>query len=328
MRLSTIGIGAAAIVLGLLAVVATKSYLDNQRAMFARSAPKEVVETIVVAAEPLRFGQRLGPTVLREIPWPAGQRPVGSFATIEEMVKDGERQVLQPIETAEPVLAGKITGAGQRATLSATIAEGMKAMAIRVNDVNGVAGFVLPGDRVDIMLIRTQTRGDAGNNTYVDVLLQGVKVIAIDQVADERVEKPSIARTVTLEVNTEMAQRLTLAQAVGQLSLALRQVASPEVEMTRRISLDDLSSGASSASPILRASVSEDERFKQIEDLLTDVGSSLGNRIEGIKQELNAQTKVLETRDTVVNVYRNAQRTEYAVGSEVVETAAGTVETE
>ena len=83
----------------------------------------------------------------------------------------------------------------------------MKAVSIRVNDVLGVAGFVLPGDRVDIML----TRSDKAVGTYTDVLLQGVKVLAIDQTADDRADKPSVARTVTFEVSTQEAQKLTLA---------------------------------------------------------------------------------------------------------------------
>ncbi len=311
MRFSTIIITLAAIVLGLGAVMMTRAYLENQRQMLAEQGKgDEVAETLVVASEALRFGQRLTPTVLREIPWPVGQRPAGSFTTIEEMIAEGDRFVLQPIEAAEPVLTGKITGAGQRATLSATLEDGMKAMAIRVNDVNGVAGFVLPGDRVDILLIRAENE-----NTFVDVLLQGVKVIAIDQLADERSEQPSVARTVTLEVNTEMAQRLTLAQAVGQLSLALRQVASPDIEETRRVSLADLT--ATSSQDIVPASaVADEDRFREIEALVTDVGSSLGNRIEGIKQELNAKVQPSPSSMAVINVYRNAQRTEYPVEAE------------
>ena len=128
--------------------------------------------------------------------------------------------MLTAIEANEPILSSKITGPGQRATLSAMIADGMRAVTIRVNDVEGVAGFVLPGDRVDVALTR---QGDKSASTSTDVVLQNVKVLAIDQIADERADKPSIARAVTLEVDTNSAQKLALASPVGTLSLMLRK---------------------------------------------------------------------------------------------------------
>ena len=118
----------------------------------------------------------------------------------------GRRVVLTAIEANEPMLSSKITGPGQRATLSAVIADGMRAVTIRVNDVDGVAGFVLPGDRVDVALTR-----QADKNNTNDVVLQNIKVLAIDQTADERTDKPSIARAVTLEVDSTDAQKLALA---------------------------------------------------------------------------------------------------------------------
>jgi pilus assembly protein CpaB len=314
MRIGTVITLTSAVVFGTGAVLLTKTYLEGQRAAIARAGQPVVTDTLVVAAEPLRFGQRLSSAVLTEIPWPSKQRPSGSFATVEEMTREGDRFALSAIEAAEPILNAKITGPGQRATLSATLDKGMKAMAIRVNDVNGVAGFVLPGDRVDVLLTRSTNSQSGDTNTFVDVLLQGVKVIAIDQLADERAETPAIARTVTLEVDTPMAQRLTLAQAVGQLSLALRQVASPSVEQTRRVSLADLTGEATAPDLEAKPSVTE-ARFQEIEELVTDVGSSLGNRIEDIKKELNGSAAPV-SRSTVVNVYRNAQLTEYPVSTE------------
>jgi pilus assembly protein CpaB len=178
-----------------------------------------VLQTVVVATKPLRFGTELADEHLREMPWPSGSLPTGAFEKITDVLtKDGRRAVLSPIEANEPVLSWKISGPGERATLSAVVTEGMRAIAIKINDVLGVAGFVLPGDRVDIMLTR---RGGGGG--YTDLLLQSVKVLAIDQLADERSDKPDVAKTVTIEVDTEDAQKLTLAQTVGTLSLALRK---------------------------------------------------------------------------------------------------------
>jgi pilus assembly protein CpaB len=107
---------------------------------------------------------------------------------------------------------------------------------IRVNDVEGVAGFVLPGDRVDVVLTRQQDKTAAA----ADVVLQNVKVLAVDQLADERTDKPSVVKAVTLEVEVIAAQKLALASTVGTLSLALRKAGEATPTSTRRITLSDL----------------------------------------------------------------------------------------
>jgi pilus assembly protein CpaB len=148
----------------------------------------------------------------------------------------GKRVVLAAIEINEPILAVKITGPGQRATLSAVLHEGMKAVTIRVNDVEGVAGFVLPGDRVDIALTRLDGKGGA----TTDVVLQNAQVLAIDQSADERTAAPSVAKSVTLEVDTVAAQKLGLAAQLGSLSLMLRKAGETSSQKSLRVSLKDL----------------------------------------------------------------------------------------
>jgi len=240
-----------AILFGSGAVFVTKMWMDNQRPVVTTAeAGLPQTTTVVVAARSLRFGDRLQNDNLREIAWPHGNVPSGAFITREDLLKEGERFVITAVEANEPVLGWKITGPGQRATLSAVVESGKKAVTIRVNDVLGVAGFVLPGDRVDILLMRNgRNRSGNSESAYVDVLLQGVKVLAIDQLADERTDDPLVAKAVTLEVDTEQAQKLTLAANVGQLSLALRNVAQGEGEPTRRVTISDLNAGTDSALP-------------------------------------------------------------------------------
>jgi pilus assembly protein CpaB len=240
-RKSTIVMIAFAVVFGLLAVFIAQTWLNNQTEARMRSleANKKQVatRTIVVASKPLRFGSDLsGGGGLREVAWPSEAIPAGAFSTIAELGKDGKRVVLSPIEANEPVLGWKITGPGQRATLSAMIREGLRAFTVRVNDVDGVAGFVLPGDYVDVALTRQSDKTAA----TTDVILQNARVLAIDQVADERLEKPSVAKAVTLEVDTTGAQKLSLAASIGSLSLMLRKAGEANSEFTRRISVTDL----------------------------------------------------------------------------------------
>lgn len=240
MRANSIIMVVLAGIFGILAVVLANMWLANQRNQMAGAS--EIAEsTILVATVPLKFGDPVTADKMRQIPWPAGSIPAGAFKTAEEMfAKEGNRQALQAIAVNEPILASKITGPGQRATLSAVLADGMKAVSIRVNDVLGVAGFVFPGDRVDVLLTRTVRDGNGTDQSFVDVLLQGMKVLAVDQVADESTENPTVVKAVTLEANTKDAQKLTLAAGAGQLSLALRQVAANKGETTERVTLADL----------------------------------------------------------------------------------------
>jgi pilus assembly protein CpaB len=238
-RASTLVMIGFAVVFGVLAVFVAQTWLNNQAELRAKNleAQKKTVptRTIVVASRPLRFGSELSSGNLREVAWPEEALPAGSFAKISE-VTAGRRVALTAIDPNEPVLNSKITGPGQRATLSAVIHEGMKAVTIRVNDVDGVGGFVLPGDHVDIVLTR---QGDKNNATN-DVVLQSTRVLAIDQLADERTDKPTVAKSVTLEVNTAGAQKLALASSVGTLSLMLRKAGEANAEYNRRITLSDI----------------------------------------------------------------------------------------
>jgi pilus assembly protein CpaB len=196
--------------------------------------------TIVVASAPLGFGTVLDRDNIREIAWPAERLPDGAFATKNELMKDGRRAMLTPVARDEPILKTKITGPDQRASLSALLEEGKRAVTVRVDDVRGVAGFVLPGDRVDVVLIRAVPRPNSLAENISDVLLQHVKVLAVDQLVNERQEKPTIAKAVTLEVSTDQAQKILLATNIGKLSLILRQAGETDRESARRITENDL----------------------------------------------------------------------------------------
>ena len=241
-RTSTVVMIAFAVVFGLLAVFVAQSWLDSQteQRMKSLNAQKKPVptQTIVVASKPLRFGNELTAGHLRELPWPDGALPNGSFSKISDLLGTGKRVALTAIEVNEPVLATKVTGSGQRATLSAMLRDGLKAFTVRVNDVDGVAGFVLPGDRVDVALTRQIDKTIA----TTDIVLQNARVLAVDQVADERTDKPSVAKAVTLEVDVIGAQKLSLSASIGTLSLMLRKAGDSNSEYTRRVSLRDLES--------------------------------------------------------------------------------------
>ena len=155
MRKNTVVMVGIAVVFGLLAVFVAQGWLNYQAELSRRVvAPKEkpvATRTIVIAAGPLRFGTHVNADSLREVAWPDEALPAGTFGSITEVMSGGKRIVLASIEKNEPILRSKITGPGQKATLSAVIQDGMRAVTIRVNDVEGVGGFVLPGDHVDVL---------------------------------------------------------------------------------------------------------------------------------------------------------------------------------
>jgi pilus assembly protein CpaB len=229
-----------AVVFGLLAVFIAQIWLNNQASLRAKNfEPNKTPvasQTVVVAKQSLRFGTELSPSMLQEVSWPSDTLPSGAFAKISDVMSGGRRVVLAAIEANEPVLALKITGPGQRATLSALVKQGMKAVTIRVNDVEGVGGFVLPGDHVDVVLTRQLEKGSA----TTQVVLQNTRVLAVDQTADERAVKATVAKSVTLEVDTVDAQKLWLASSVGSLSLLLRKAGETEEVRTRKVTLSDL----------------------------------------------------------------------------------------
>ncbi len=220
-RTGTLVMLIVALLFGGLAVFIAKAWLANQQAQVSQQVTPEPVQVetqkIVVAKTELKFGQPVTPDVVTELDWPKQALPEGSFPTIADINKDGARVVLTPIGMNEPILAWKISGPGSRASLSALVKDGMRAVTIHINDTAGVAGFVLPGDRVDVLYTRGQ-----GSDASIDVLFQNVKVLAVNQNVDEKTGTPIDGRTATLELTPLDAQKLALAQTTGGLAFTLR----------------------------------------------------------------------------------------------------------
>jgi pilus assembly protein CpaB len=186
--------------------------------------------------------------VLKTQPWPADAIPPGAFRSANELLSAQARVALAPIAANEPILPHRVSGPGGRATLSNVVRAGMRAAAVRVDDVLGVAGFVLPGDYVDVLVTR---REGEGQDTVMrsDLLLEGVRVLAVDQTASERKNDPVVAKEATIEVTPAQAQKLALAGQVGTLSLALRSTQDPisPTAGVRTIRTADLRVGAQGA---------------------------------------------------------------------------------
>ena len=217
-------IAAVAVLLGLLAVVVANAWFSGMEDKRQAKVTGPQTTSIVVASQPLEFGTKLTQQNLRLQPWPTASIPQGAFRSLPEALR-GNPAAIRPIVPGEPVLADKLSGPGGRAILAELIPAGMRAFSVPVDAVNGVAGFVLPGTMVDVILTRPiPGEGTTPEDVRSDVLLTNVQVLAIDQVSSDKTDKPKVSRTATLAVSLPDVQRLTLAVKMGTLSLALRQV--------------------------------------------------------------------------------------------------------
>lgn len=216
-------IGIAAF-LGLVAVIIANAYFSGVQDKRENVTRQQALTQIVVAAQAMEFGTIITEQNARLQAWPANSVPEGAFRTLKDAMKDS-RVVLRPIVPGEPVLASKVSGTDGRATLAALLPDGMRAVSIAVTAVSGVSGFVLPGTLVDVIVTRKiPGEGATTEDFRSDVVLENVQVLAIDQLANDKQGEPKVSKTATLQVSLYDAQRLIIAEKIGDLSLVLRKV--------------------------------------------------------------------------------------------------------
>jgi pilus assembly protein CpaB len=246
MRVSNVVMIVIALFCATAAALLTRTWLVSQSARAPAPAETAVpLQSVMVASRDLKYGDKLTADGFKSVQWPASSVPKGAFTSGEALLGGAaSRAVLVAIAEGEPILDHKLLGGSTRA-LSGKLSENMKAVTIRVNDVAGVAGFVQPDDRVDVFLtyggqISNEGAPKGASTSTVVVLLQNIRVLAVDQVT-ERKDLPTPAKAVTLEATTEEAQKLVLAGRVGELSLALNRIAEQAgAETNGAIAFEDL----------------------------------------------------------------------------------------
>lgn len=226
MNIRTLATLAVAVFLGLVAVLLVRGYLTSGTKRVAPVASSGSTVSVVVAAAPIARGQALLPAQLKVVSYPSSSVPAGSFQTVAQLAGAGPnaRLALRPIVANEPVLAEKVSAPGGKVTLSEALTPGFRAVSLRSNDIAGVGGFVLPGDRVDVLLTRTSGNGDQ-TNAVTQAVAENVLVLGVDQSDNAEANKPVVAKAITIEVTPEQAQAISLGESVGTLTLSLRHVA-------------------------------------------------------------------------------------------------------
>lgn len=226
---------AVSVVMGLAAVVIAAQWLGKQGSMATRK--------VVVAARDVTLGMPLTAEMLRTVDWPSRVVPDGALE--KEQPLEG-RVVKTTILRGEPVLESKLAPVGAKGGLSSVIAEGKRAITVKVNEVIGVAGFALPGNQVDV-LVNTK---DERERPVSKIVLDRILVLAVAQEANRDETKPKVVNAVTLEVTPEQAEKLDLARAIGNLSLVLRNqldgnmaqtVGARRVDLLQRVSPEQVS---------------------------------------------------------------------------------------
>jgi pilus assembly protein CpaB len=236
----------AVIIVGVLAVViaAVAAYsLYNYLKVQEKKASEAVAsEKIVVASVEIPIGNTIEKNQLKTADWPKANVPQGAFLSIDQVAG---RIAIQSLQAGDPVTESKlIPKEGPANVLTYKIPEGHRAMTVGVDQVAGVAGFINPGNLVDVVLTTTPP---GAKLTLSKIVFQNVPILAIGQIIDQKEGKPVVVPTVTMDVTPDQAEKLAIASSQGRLQLVLRRFGDKEEIRTVGATITKVISGASVA---------------------------------------------------------------------------------
>ncbi len=239
MRKSSIYMLVAAIVLGLFAVFLARTFLGRSQQVAGTAQAVQTVE-VVVASDPIAFGEKIAPEKLKLVQWPAAALPAGTFSRVVDAVDQGQRVAIRALEPNELLTLRTVSGDGGRLSTSPLLGDTMRAVAVPINEVAGAGGFIVPGDRVDVFVTRP---ADDDALPYTDLVVQGARVLAVGQIQDAGNTKVEVTKTATLEVTPLQAQKISLAQIVGTLNVVLRNLTDESKVRLETAQILDLNDG-------------------------------------------------------------------------------------
>lgn len=229
------------------AVYMAKGYINEYQTALAAAqanrAPQIDLKEIYVVTKPLAYGDQVTDEDIELVKFPVDAVPEGAFSDIETVFPQGEkrfRTVLRAMEQREVLLPVKVTEAGADAGVAARLDKGMRAFAIRVDVASGVSGFLRPGDRVDVYWTGRGSTDSVTSQSITKLIEKNVRIIAIDQMADNDRTGPTVARTVTIAATPAVVASLAQAQATGRMALSLVGTADDSVAETVEIDQNTL----------------------------------------------------------------------------------------
>jgi pilus assembly protein CpaB len=208
-----------AVFFGLIAAYGVYNFLDQQRKQ--NDSLRTATQDVVVATQDIAAGTMINEELIKKgsikaAPWPKSSIPAGTFTSPQQTMGKVNRV---KIMANEPILESRLAGEG--AGLTVRLEQGKRAMAVRVDEIIGVSGFIVPDDRVDV-IVTTIPPGANAENKVAKIVLQNKRVLSVAQSTEQKDGKPQVARSITMEVSPEEAEKLSLASQEGQIVLALR----------------------------------------------------------------------------------------------------------
>jgi len=238
----------AALMVAVVTAFMAKSMFSGAGAQQANAAPAVPVgPKVLVARRALPVGTIIGADALSFQPWPK-ELVQGAYyiegtpdAKIDQLVGTVVRN---PITAGQPLTRGSLVGPKDRGFLAAALGPGMRAVTVPVTRASGVAGFVFPGDRVDLVLTQTVMGGEGQPLRVSETIVRNLRVLAADQRLDAKGEdgkmSPTYSENVTVEATPRIAEKIAVAQSIGSLSLSLRSIADTTVELERAVAAGEV----------------------------------------------------------------------------------------
>ena len=207
-----------ALICGGLAAYLSFTYMRSSGASGVAMASEPASSQVIVASRDMQIGRVLTPSDIKQVDWPSRNMPLGYSTSPAEVVGRG---LLTPVRANEPLLTNKLALKEAGGGLTITIPAGKRAMSVKVDEVIGVAGFVLPGTRVDVVVTLDQLAKYEEPTTKL--ILQNITVLAAGQTVQENEQgEPQTVTVVTLVVTPDEGEKLALSASKGRIQLALR----------------------------------------------------------------------------------------------------------
>lgn len=242
-----------AVVAGLLATFGIQRYVAHKTYV----APVSTSQVAVAIAD-ISPGVALAAGSVKIVSWPRELIPPQAASTLQQV--EG-RVAVMPISTGEPVLFSKLAPVGTAAGLSSLLDESKRALTVRVDDVSGVAGFVHPRDKVDILV---DIKIPSAKDSFSKTILQNITVMTIGQTWEQKENKPVVVNTVTLEVTPEQAEILNLASTEGKIRLALRSRRNENIVETSGVATSQLLTGVVKKQESSKVTPQKEERTVEV----------------------------------------------------------------
>lgn len=242
---------AGALVFAAICAMTARTMLSGNAGQPAQAmvAPEPTGPQVLVATKTLPPGTIIGPDAVRYQTWPKDLVDGAYYIKGQQGAAVQGTVVRYAITAGQPVTQGALIKPGDRGFLAAALAPGMRAVSISVTTQASVAGFVFPGDRVDLLLTQTVPGGGDQPLKATETIIRNLRVLATDQKTDKPADadgKTTVTTfsNVTLEATPKIAEKIAVAQAVGTLSLSLRSIADDRMELEREIAAGEVNAPA------------------------------------------------------------------------------------